>query len=118
MSNSPSHIPVFIHPAIKNLNVREISKIIATKIIETTELQIQFNNYFCHQLGVADHLNTYQAVTYFIDNQFFERYGFNRYGFNRYGFNRYGLINFHEIYDELWSEFKYKVNYPTSISES
>ena len=108
MSNSPSHLPISIHPAIRNLNVRQISKIIATRIIEATELQIQFNSYFCHQLGVADHLNTYQAVTYFIDNQFFERYGFNR----------SGLINFHEVYDELWSEFRYKVNYPTSISKS
>ncbi|WP_333661744.1 hypothetical protein [Acinetobacter sp.] len=108
MSNSPSHPPVSIHPAIRNLNVRQISKMIATRIIEATELQIQFNSYFCHQLGVADHLNTYQAVTYFIDNQFFERYGFNR----------SELINFHEVYDELWSEFRYKVNYPTSISKS
>ena len=108
MSNSPSHLPVSIHPAIRNLNVRQISKMIATRIIEATELQIQFNSYFCHQLGVTDHLNTYQAVTYFIDNQFFERYGFNR----------SGLINFHEVYDELWSEFRYKVNYPTSISKS
>lgn len=70
MSNSPSHIPIFIHPAIKNLNVRQISKIIATKIIETTALQLQFNSTFCSQLDVADHLNTYQALTYFIDNQF------------------------------------------------
>ena len=108
MSSSPSQAPVSIHPAIRNLNVRQISKMIATRIIEATELQIQFNSYFCHQLGVADHLNTYQAVTYFIDNQFFERYGFIR----------SELINFHEVYDELWSEFRYKVNYPTSISKS
>lgn len=108
MSNSPGHIPIAIHPAIRNLNVRQISKMIATRIIEATELQIQFNRYFCHQLGVADHLNTYQAVTYFVDNQFFERYGFNR--------SR--LINFHEVYDELWSKFRYKVNYPTSINKS
>lgn len=71
------------------------------KIIETTELQFQFNSYFCHQLGVADHLNTYQATTYFIDNQFFERYGFNR----------SSLINFHEVYDELSNKFRDKVNY-------
>lgn len=108
MSNSPSHIPTFIHPVIQNLNVRHISKMIATKIIENTALQIQFNRSFCQELGVAEHLNTYQAVAYFTDNQYFEKYSFNR----------SGLINFHEIYDELWSEFKYKVNYPTSISES
>ncbi len=105
MSNSPSHLPISIHPAIRNLNVRQISKMIATRIIEATELQIQFNSYFCHQLGVADHLNTYQAVTYFIDNQFFERYGFNR----------SVLINFHEVYDEFWAEFSCRVNYQTSI---
>ncbi|WP_419224718.1 hypothetical protein [Acinetobacter sp. A2] len=45
MSNSPSHLPVSIHPAIRNLNVRQISKMIATRIIEATELQIQFNSY-------------------------------------------------------------------------
>lgn len=99
MSNSPSRPPVSIHPAIRNLNVRQISKMIAMRIIEATELQIQFNSYFCHQLGVADHLNTYQAVTYFIDNQFFEKYSFNR----------SELINFHEVYDELYFEFREKI---------
>ena len=108
MSNSPSHLPVSIHPSVRNLNVRKISKIIASKIIEITALQLHFNSSFCNQLSVADHLNTYEAVTYFIDNQFFERYGFNR----------SGLINFNEVYDELWSEFKYKVNYQASIRES
>lgn len=96
MSSSPSQAPVSIHPAIRNLNVRQISKLIATGIIEATELQIQFNSYFCHQLGVADHLNTYQAVTYFIDNQFFERYGFSQ----------FELINVSSIYDELLNDFQ------------
>ncbi|OTG74698.1 hypothetical protein B9T38_00195 [Acinetobacter sp. ANC 4218] len=78
MSSSPSHIPVSIHPAIRNLNVRQISKMIATKIIETTALQLQFNPRFCSQLDVVQHLNTYEAVAYFMDNQYFEKYGFNK----------------------------------------
>ena len=101
MSNSPSHLPITIQPAIRNLNVRQISKIIATKIIEKTELNLQYNSSFCRQLNVATDLNTYEALAYYVDNRYFERYGFNK----------YGLINFHEIYDELWSEFRYKVNY-------
>lgn len=107
MSNSPSHMPAFIHPAIQYLNIRQISKIIATKIIENTALQIQFSSSFCQDLGVAEHLNTYQAVAYFTDNQYFDKYGFNR----------FTLVSFHEIYEELWNEFKYKVNYQASINE-
>ena len=95
MSSSPSHIPVSIHPAIRNLNVRQISKMIATKIIENTALQIQFNRSFCQELGVAEHLNTYQAVAYFTDNQYFEKYGFNR----------SGLITMQEVYNEVLSMF-------------
>ena len=106
MSNSPSHLPVSIHPAIRNLNVRQISKMIATRIIEATELQIQFNSYFCHQLGVADHLNTYQAVTYFIDNQFFERYGFQQ----------FTLINIQTVYKQLFSDFSTTVHLDTYIT--
>ncbi|TCB57923.1 hypothetical protein [Acinetobacter terrae] len=95
MSSSPNHLPVSIHPAIKHLNIRQISKLIATKIIETTALQMQFNNTFCQQLGVSEHLNTYQAVAYFTDNQYFEKYGFNK----------QGLINFQDLYGELLSIF-------------
>ena len=95
MSNSPSYLPISIHPAIRNLNVRQISKIIATKIIENTALQIQFNRSFCQELGVAEHLNTYQAVAYFTDNQYFEKYGFNR----------SGLITMQEVYNEVLSMF-------------
>ncbi len=62
MSSSPSHIPFSIHPVIRNLNVRQISKIIATKIIEATALQLQFNPIFCNKLDVAQHLNTFEAV--------------------------------------------------------
>ncbi|MHA3981606.1 MULTISPECIES: hypothetical protein [Acinetobacter] len=95
MSNSPSHLPTFIHPAIQNLNIRPISKMIATKIIENTALQIQFNRSFCQELGVAEHLNTYQAVAYFTDNQYFEKYGFNR----------SGLLTMREVYNEIFSIF-------------
>ncbi|MFH7410980.1 MULTISPECIES: hypothetical protein [Acinetobacter] len=95
MSNSPSHLPTFIHPAIQNLNIRHISKMIATKIIENTALQIQFNRSFCQELGVAEHLNTYQAVAYFTDNQYFEKYGFNR----------SGLLTMREVYNEIFSIF-------------
>ena len=108
MSNSTSHMPVFIHPAIRNLNIRQISKIIATKIIEITALQLQFNPTFCSQLDVADHLNTYQALTYFIDNQFFEIYGFNK----------FEIVSFNEIYDELYCEFKNKINYQMNYGTS
>lgn len=96
MSNSPNQIPVFIHPTIKNLNVRQISKIIATKIIETTELQFQFNPIFCNQLQVAKDLNTYEAVTYFVDDKFFERYGFSQ----------LEIINVSSIYDEVLNDFQ------------
>ena len=95
MSNSPSYLPISIHPAIRNLNVRQISKMIATKIIENTALQIQFNRSFCQELGVAEHLNTYQAVAYFTDNQYFEKYGFNK----------SGLITMQEVYNEVLSMF-------------
>ena len=95
MSNSPSHLPTFIHPAIQNLNIRPISKMIATKIIENTALQIQFNRSFCQELGVAEPLNTYQAVAYFTDNQYFEKYGFHR----------SGLLTMREVYNEIFSIF-------------
>ncbi|RZG77809.1 hypothetical protein [Acinetobacter sp. WCHAc060025] len=98
MSNSPGQIPIAIHPAIRNLNVRQIAKIIATKIIETTALQLQFNTIFCNQLDVAQHLNSYEAVAYFVDQQFFERYGFNQ----------LELINVSTIYDEVLSDFQKK----------
>ncbi|RTE44797.1 hypothetical protein EJJ36_14920 [Acinetobacter junii] len=108
MSNSPSHIPIFIHPAIKNLNVRQISKIIATKIIETTALQLQFNSTFCSQLDVAQHLNTYEAIAYFVDHHIFDMYGFNK----------FEIVSFNEIYDELYCEFKNKINYQMNYGTS
>lgn len=100
MSNSPNQIPIFIHPAIKNLNIRQISKIIATKIIEATTLQLHFNSSFCNQLSVAPHLNTYEAVAYFTDNQYFEAYGFSP----------SKLATFQQVYEELIFQFNAKVN--------
>ncbi len=99
MSSSPSHIPVFIHPTIRNLNVRHISKMIASKIIETTALQLQFNPTFCSQLDVAQHLNTYEAVAYFTDNQYFEAYGFRP----------SKLSTFQKVYEEITFQFNAKV---------
>lgn len=77
MNNSPSVLNS-IKPEIRNLNVRTISKMIASKIITTTELQLQREPNFCKILNVAQHLTTYEAVTYFVDNQFFEEYGFQQ----------------------------------------
>lgn len=100
MSSSPSQAPVSIHPAIRNLNVRQISKMIATKIIETTALQLQFNPTFCSQLDVAQHLNTYEAVVYFVDHHIFDMYGLNQ----------TALMSYQKIYENLHSKFKNMTN--------
>ena len=105
MSNSPNQIPVFIHPAIKNLNVRQISKIIASKIIEKTELNLQYNSLFCTKLNVATDFNTYEAVAYYIDNQYFEKYGFKK----------PTLINIQTVYEELFSDFSSIIKYELSF---
>lgn len=96
MSNSPGHIPITIHPAIRSLNVRRISKMVATKIIEKTELNLQYNSSFCRQLNVATNLNTYEALAYYVDNRYFEKYSFSQ----------FELINVSSIYDELLNDFK------------
>ena len=95
MSSFQSKTLISIHPAIRNLNVSQISKIIATKIIESTALQLQFNPTFCSQLDVAQHLNTYEAVAYFVDNHIFDMYGLNQ----------NTLMNYHDIYENLYSKF-------------
>ena len=96
MSNSPSQFPISIHPVIRSLNVRNISKIIASKIIEKTELNLQYNSLFCRRLNLATDLNTYEAVAYYIDNQYFEKYGFGQ----------FELINVSTIYDDLFNDFQ------------
>ena len=55
MNNSPNFLNS-IKPEIRNLNVRTISKMIASKIITTTELQLQREPNFCKILNVAQHL--------------------------------------------------------------
>lgn len=72
---------------------------IATKIIEDTALQLQFNPIFCKQLDVAQHLNSHEAVAYFTDNQYFEIFGFNR----------HEIFSFHEVYEELYFKFRQKI---------
>lgn len=94
MNNSPNFLNS-IKPEIRNLNVRTISKMIASKIITTTELQLQREPNFCKILNVAQHLTTYEAVTYFVDNQFFEEYGFQQ----------VSLISLQNIYDQFLTNF-------------
>lgn len=94
MNNSPNFLNS-IKPEIRNLNVRTISKMIASKIITTTELQLKREPNFCKILNVAQHLTTYEAVTYFVDNQFFEEYGFQQ----------LSLIRLQDIYDQLLLNF-------------
>ena len=95
MNNSPHVVLKSIRSEIRNLNVRIISKIVASKIIETTALQLLFEPGFCKQLNVARHLTTYEAVAYFVDNQFFEEYGFQQ----------ISLISSQTIYDQLLTNF-------------
>lgn len=95
MNNSSHVVLKSIRSEIRNLNVRTISKIVASKIIETTDLQLLFEPGFCKQLNVAHHLTTYEAVAYFVDHQFFEEYGFQQ----------VSLISLQNIYDQLLTNF-------------
>ncbi len=40
-----------MHPSIRHLNIRNISKIVTSKIILNTALRMQYNPDFCRQLG-------------------------------------------------------------------
>lgn len=103
MNNSSHVVLKSIRSEIRNLNVRTISKIVASKIIETTDLQLLFEPSFCKQLNVAHHLTTYEAVAYFVDHQFFEEYGFQQ----------VSLISSQNIYDQLSTNFyKHLTNTP------
>lgn len=95
MNNSSHVVLKSIRSEIRNLNVRTISKIIASKIIETTALQLLFEPGFCKQLHVASHLTTHEAVAYFVDHQFFEEYGFQQ----------VSLISSQNIYDQISTSF-------------
>ena len=75
MNNASSRGLNAIHASVNHLNIRAVSKIIATKIIQETELQHDFNPQFCAMLGVASHLNTHYALAYFIDGRFVTNFG-------------------------------------------
>ena len=76
MDYSSSRVLTSMHPSLRHLNIRNIAKIVASKIICNTQLQLQYNSDFCRQLGVSSDLNTHIAVAYFIDDRYFEYYGF------------------------------------------
>ncbi|ENW19531.1 MULTISPECIES: hypothetical protein [Acinetobacter] len=95
MNYSSSRTSTSMHPSIRHLNIRNIAKIVASKIICNTQLQLQYNPDFCRQLGVSSDLNTHIAVAYFIDDRYFEHYGFQS----------KELINFSDIYAQLLDDF-------------
>lgn len=95
MDYSSSRISTSMHPSIRHLNIRNVAKIVASKIIHNTALQLQYNSDFCRQLGVSSDLNTHIAVAYFIDNRYFEHYGLQP----------EKLINFSDIYAQLLHDF-------------
>ena len=53
MNYSSSRILTSMHPSIRHLNIRNVAKIVASKIICNTQLQLQYNPDFCRQLGVS-----------------------------------------------------------------
>lgn len=59
MNYSSSRILTSMHPSIRHLNIRNVAKIVASKIICNTQLQLQYNPDFCRQLGVSTYLNTH-----------------------------------------------------------
>lgn len=95
MDYSSSRILTSMHPSIRHLNIRNIAKIIASKIICNTQLQLQYNPDFCRQLGVSTYLNTHIAVAYFIDDRYFEHFGLQP----------KELINFSDVYEKLSQDF-------------
>ena len=96
MNNASSRALNSINPNLNHLNIRVVSKIIATKLIKQTELQFQFNPQFCEMLGVASHLNTHYALAYFIDDRFVKNFGVDL---------DHQLIPFSEIYQTLSRDF-------------
>ncbi len=75
MNYSSSRILTSMHPSIRHLNIRNVAKIVASKIICNTQLQLQYNPDFCRQLGVSTYLNTHIGLAYFIDDRYFDHYG-------------------------------------------
>ena len=84
-----------MHPSIRHVNIRNVAKIVASKIIINTALQLQYNPDFCRQLGVSTYLNTHIAVAYFIDDRYFEHFGLQP----------KELINFSDVYEKLLQDF-------------
>ncbi|WP_051586587.1 hypothetical protein [Acinetobacter sp. Ver3] len=95
MDYSANSILTSMHPSIRQLNIRNVSKIVASKIIMDTALQLQYNPYFCRRLGVSTSLNTHIGLAYFIDDRYFDHYGLQR----------ENLINFSEVYEKLVQDF-------------
>ena len=95
MDYSSSRSLTSMHPSIRHVNIRNVAKIVASKIIINTALQLQYNPDFFPQLGVSTYLNTHIAVAYFIDDRYFEHYGLQP----------EKLINFSDIYAQLLHDF-------------
>ena len=95
MDYSSSRILTSMHPSIRHLNIRNVAKIVASKIICNTQLQLQYNPDFCRQLGVSTYLNTHIGLAYFIDDRYFDHYGLQP----------ESLINFSDIYAQLLHDF-------------
>jgi hypothetical protein len=78
MNNSPSVLNS-IKPEIRNLNVRTISKMIASKIITTTELQLQREPNFVkflmlHNISQPTKLLHILLIINFLKNMVFSNY--------------------------------------------
>ena len=95
MDYSSSRVLTSMHPSIRHLNIRNVTKIVASKIIRNTQLQLQYNPDFCRQLRVSSDLSTYLAVAYFIDDRFMERFGLQP----------ENLMNFSDVYAQLMQDF-------------
>ncbi|WP_216936945.1 MULTISPECIES: hypothetical protein [unclassified Acinetobacter] len=95
MDYSSSRLLTSMHPSIRHLNIRNIAKIVTSKIISNTQLQLQYNPDFCRQLGVSSYLNTHIGLAYFIDDRYMERYGLQP----------EQLIHFSDVYTQLLYDF-------------
>ena len=95
MDYSSSRSLTSMYPSIRHLNIRNISKIVTSKIILNTALQMQYNADFCRQLGVSTYLNTHEGLAYFIDDRYFEHFGLQP----------KNLINFSDVYAQLVQDF-------------
>ena len=84
MDYSSSRIVTSMHSSIRHLNIRNVAKIVASKIICNTQLQLQYNPDFCRQLGVSTYLNTHIGLAYFIDDRYFDHYGLQPEKFNKF----------------------------------